>query len=250
MLWYKVWRESSVRFLISATAIAGVCLVRVLFEQRFFPGVAHERPGVHNYIQYLYWTIFGAGGRGLLQLSCLLLGLGGLQRDRKQNTLFFTLALPISRPRLVVTRALVGFLQVFALSLLPPFIVWATSRLVHQSVPLSYGLSFIPFWTIGGFVTFGVTFLCSVLFTGEFTALAVGFTSYVFYLALCQGDTQFGQLYPLQVADFMSGRLGNVIDTHTLLWTGNTSFILLAGFTLAAITLIAASAFIATQQDL
>jgi len=249
MLWYKVWRESSVRFLVSATAIAGVCLIRVLFEHRFFPDVAHERPGVHNYIQYLYWTIFGAGGRGLLQLSCLLLGLGGLQRDRKQNTLGFTLALPVSRPRLVVTRALVGLLQVFALSLLPPFIVWATSPLVHQSMPLSYGLNFIPFWTIGGFATFSVTFLCSVLFTGEYTALAVGTVFYLFYIVVCQSVTPF-RLYPLHVAEFTGGRLGNVIDAHTLLWTGNGSFTLFAGFTLAAITLIAASAFITARQDL
>lgn len=249
MLWYKVWRESSVRFLISAASIAGVCLVRVLFEHRFFPDVAHERPGVHNYIQYLYWTIFGAGGRGLLQLSCLLLGLGGLQRDRKQNTLGFTLALPIRRPRLVMIRALVGYFQVFALSLLPPFIVWATSPLVHQSMPLSYGLNFLPFWTIGGFATFSVTFLCSVLFTSEYTALAVGSVSYFFYIIVCQSVNPF-RLYPLHVAEFMGGRLGNVIDANTLLWTGNSSFTLLAGFTLAAITIIAACTFITTRQDL
>jgi len=172
MLWYKVWRESSLRFLISALAIAGVCLVRVLFEPRLFPGVAQEAPAVHNYIQYLYWTIFGGAARGLFQLCCLLLGLGGLQRDRNQNSLAFTLALPVSRPRLVVTRAAVGFVQVFALSLLAPFLIWATSPIVHQSMPLSYGLGFIPYWTIGGFFTFGVTFLCSVIFTSEYTALA------------------------------------------------------------------------------
>jgi ABC-2 type transport system permease protein len=249
MLWYKVWRESSVRFLVSATALAGVCVVRVLFEHRFFPDVAHERPCVHNYIQYLYWTIFGAGGRGVLQLSCLLLGLGGLQRDRKQNTLGFTLALPVSRPRLVAIRALVGYLQIFALSLLPPFIVWAASPLVHQSMPLSYGLNFLPFWTIGGFATFSITFLCSVLFTGEYTAFAVGSVSYFFYIVVCQSVAPF-RLYPVHVAEFMGGRLGNVIDPHTLLWTGNSSLTLLAGFALAAITLIAASALITARQDL
>lgn len=248
MLWYKAWRESSVRFLIAAAAIAGICLARVLFEHRFFPGAAHEAPGVHNYIQYLFWTVFGGGARGLLQLSCLLLGLGGLQRDRKQNTLGFTLALPVSRPRLVVTRALVGFLQVFALSLLPPFILWAASPLVHQTMPLSYGLGFVPFWTIGGLVTFGITFLCSVIFTSEYTALAVGYLSYMFYLAACRHPRL--SPYSLHVADFMSGRLGNVIDPHTLLWTGNIPFTLLSGFALAAITLIAASTFITTRQDL
>lgn len=57
-------------------------------------------------------------------------------------------------------------------------------------------------------------------------------------------------LYPLHVTDFVGGGFGDVIDAHTLFWTGNTSFSVLAGFTLAAITVIAASAFIATRQDL
>ena len=92
------------------------------------------------------------------------------------------------------------------------------------------------------------TFLCSVLFTGEYTAVAVGSLSYVFYLAAAALPSF--RLYPLHVADFMSGCLDNSIDAHTLLWTGNTSFTLLAGFTLAAISLIAASAFITTRQDL
>jgi len=248
MLWYKVWRESSLRFLISALAIAGVCLVRVLFEPRLFPGVAQEAPAVHNYIQYLYWTIFGGAARGLFQLCCLLLGLGGLQRDRNQNSLAFTLALPVSRPRLVVTRAAVGFVQVFALSLLAPFLIWATSPIVHQSMPLSYGLGFIPYWTIGGFFTFGVTFLCSVIFTSEYTALAVGYLSYVFYLAACRLPRL--RPYSMHAADFMSARLGRALNPHTLLWTGNIPFAPIAGFTLAAIILIAASTFVTMRQDL
>lgn len=247
MLWYKVWRESRVRFLIAVAIIAAVCLARVLFESRFFPGVVREAPYVHNYTQYLFWTIYGGGTRGLLQLCCLLLGLGGLQRDHKQNTLGFTLALPISRPRLVITRALVGALQIFVLSLLPPFLLWAASPLVHQSAPLSYGLGFVPLWTIGGLFTFGVTFLCSVIFSSEYTALAVGYVSYVFYLAACRYPSL--RPYPLHVADFMSGRMGGFLDAHTLLWTGTISLTLIAGFMLAAFALIAVSALITAHQD-
>lgn len=247
MLWYKVWRESSVRFFISITALAGLCLARVLFEPRFFADIAHERPIVHDYIQYLYWTIFGAGGRGVMQLCCLLLGLGGLQRDRKQNTLGFTLALPVCRLRLVSIRALLGYLQVVVLSLLPPLIVWAASLLVHQSMPLSYGLNFAPFWAVGGFLTFCVTFLCSTIFTGEYTALAAGCVLYVFYISVCQS---FSLLHSMHVADFMGARLGNVIDGHTLLWNGNTAYTLFTGFALAAMALIAISALITTRQEL
>lgn len=58
------------------------------------------------------------------------------------------------------------------------------------------------------------------------------------------------RLYLLHVADFVDGGFGDVIDAHALFWTANTSLTHLAGFTLAAITLIAASAFITTRQNL
>jgi hypothetical protein len=105
-----------------------------------------------------------------------------------------------------------------------------------------------PFWIIGGLFTFGVTFLCSVIFTSEYTALAVGYLSYMFYLAACRHPRL--SPYSLHAADFMSGRLGHAIDPHTMLWTGNIPFTLIVGFALAAITLIAVGAFITTCQDL
>src|SRR4051812_3132249 len=119
MLLYKAWRESRMRFLLSAAIIGLMCLVYTLFHARLFPGVAHDHPTVTTYIQYLHSTIFGGLTRGLLQMSCLVLGLGGLQRDREQNRLGFTLALPVSRIRLVASRATLGMLQVVALSAVP-----------------------------------------------------------------------------------------------------------------------------------
>ena len=140
MLWYKAWRESSLRFLLSVAVITLMCLVYTLFQARLYPGVAHDHPNVRNYTQYLHWTIFGGATRGLLQLSCLLLGLGGLQRDRKQNTLGFTLALPVSRLSLVASRAALGLLQVLALATIPSLVVTAASHLVGQQLPLDYAL--------------------------------------------------------------------------------------------------------------
>jgi hypothetical protein len=58
------------------------------------------------------------------------------------------------------------------------------------------------------------------------------------------------RLYPLHVTDFVGGGFGDVIDAHTLFWTGNTSLTVLAGFILAAITVIAATAFFTTRQNL
>lgn len=206
MLWYKAWRESLVRFFLSTGIIAIMCLVYTFFHARLYPGVAHDHPNIHSYTQYIHWTIFGGATRGMLQLSCLLLGLGGLQRDRKQNTLGFTLALPVSRIRLVASRAALGLLQVLALSTIPSLVISAASHLAGQQLPLDYALRFIPLWAAGGIFTYAISFLASVIFTSEYVSLAVAYITYIFYLA----GARYPRLSPyhLHVADFMSGISG------------------------------------------
>jgi ABC-type transport system involved in multi-copper enzyme maturation permease subunit len=248
MLWYKAWRESRVRFLIGAAVIAGMCLVYTLFQSRLYPGVAHETPRVHNYTQYIHWTIFGGATRGILQLSCLLLGLGGLQRDRKQNTLGFTLALPVSRFSLIASRATLGLVQVLALAAIPSLIVTAASHLVGQQLPLAYTLPFIPLWAVGGIFTFAFSFLCSVIFSSEYVSLAVAYVAYMFYLAGVRHPT-LGQ-YHLHVADFMSGFAPHYLDRSTMLWDHTYAITPIAAFLTAALTLMTISALITARQDL
>lgn len=248
MLWYKAWRESRGRFFLSAGLIAGMCLVYTLLQGRLYPGVAHDHPHVRNYTQYIHWTIFGGATRGILQLSCLLLGLGGLQRDRKQNTLGFTLALPASRVSLIASRAAVGVLQVFALALLPPFLVTGASHLVHQQLPLAYGLPFVPLWAVGGMFTFAISFLSSVVFASEYVSLAVAYITYIFYLA----GVRYPRVgpYHLHVADFMSGMLPRYLDLHTMLWGSTYALTPIAGFAAAALALLCVGALITLRQDL
>jgi hypothetical protein len=248
MLWYKAWRESRVRFLLSAALIAGMCLMYALLASRIYPGIAHDTPRVRNYLQYIHWTVFGGATRGILQLSCLLLGLGGLQRDRSQGTLGYTLALPVSREMLVLQRAGVGLAQVFALSLFPPFLLTATSLLMHQHLPLAYGLPFIPLWTIGGFATYSLSFLCSVLIPSEYGALALAYVIYIFALAAARHPRLAG--LHLHVADFMSGNAPHQLDPHTALWTGIYPITPLLGFFAAGLVMIAVATFITSRQDL
>lgn len=248
MLWYKAWRESSVRFLLSACLIACMCLMYVLLQSRLMPGVMHEKPQVQNYVQYIHQAVYGGITRGMFQLSCLLLGLGGLQRDRKQDTLGFTLALPVSRVHLVLTRAGMGFAQVFALSLLPPFLLTGASHLVHQPMPLWYGLPFIPLWAIGGLLTFAVSFLFSVLLTNEYVSLAAAYVVYVFYLAGARHPRL--QPYHLHVTDFMSGFSPGALDRNTMLWGSTYPLASILGFFATGVILISLSAFVTTRQDL
>jgi ABC-type transport system involved in multi-copper enzyme maturation permease subunit len=248
MLWYKAWRESRIRFLLSAAIIALMCLVYTFFHARLYPGVAHDHPNVRNYIQYLHWTIFGGMTRGLLQLSCLVLGLGGLQRDRKQNTLGFTLALPVSRGSLVASRAALGLLQVLALSVVPLLIVPLASNLVGEQMPFGYALRFVPLWAAGGIFTFAVSFIASVLFPSEYVSLAVAYLVYMFYLAAVRHPSL--ARYHLHVADFMSGLFPRYLDRPTMLWTSSYALTPIVGFLAAAFLLIVAGSLLTSRQDL
>lgn len=248
MLWYKSWRESSMRFLLSGAIILAMCLVYTLFHARLYPGVTHDHPNVRSYIQYIHWTIFGGVTRGLLQLSCLVLGLGGLQRDRKQNALGFTLALPVSRLSLVVSRAAVGLAQVVALSAVPSLVVTAASHLAGEHLPLDYALRFIPLWAAGGVFTFAVSFFASVLFSSEYVSLAVAYLVYMFYLAAVRHPS-LGR-YHLHVADFMSGDFPRYLDRDTMLWTSSYALSPIIGFLAAALLLIAVGSLVTSRQDL
>lgn len=248
MLWYKAWRESRVRFFIGSAIIATMCLVYTLLQWRLYPWVVHETPRVHNYVQYIHWTIFGGATRGILQLTCLLLGLGGLQRDHKQDTLGFTLALPASRISLVASRASLGLLQVLALATVPSIIVTAASHLMGQQLPLGYALRFIPLWAAGGIFTFALSFLCSVIFTSEYVSLAVAYVTYIFYLAAVR-HPRLARLH-LHVADFMSGLFPHYLDRGTMLWTGSYASAPIAGFLAAALALVLLSGLVTTRQDL
>jgi ABC-type transport system involved in multi-copper enzyme maturation permease subunit len=103
MLWYKAWRESRARFLIAAFVLIGMCLGFVLFQN-----MLRAEIGAKTYVGYIHKLVYAGSVRGLFLIFALVLGLGGLKRERALNTAGFTLALPVSRLRLVTVRAVVG----------------------------------------------------------------------------------------------------------------------------------------------
>lgn len=248
MLWYKAWRESRVRFLIAAAAITFLCLMYTLFQAKLYPGAVRETPRIHNYVQYIHWTVFGGVVRAMLQLSCLLLGLGGLQRDRSQGTLGFTLALPVSRVGLVASRAGLAAMQIVALSLIPSLILPYASRLVGQQLPDGYALHFIPLWITGGLFTFAFSFLASVLIANEYASLAVSYVVYMFYLAAARHPVL--SRFHIHAADFMSGYHPHYLDRSTMLWAGTYPVAPIAGFFAAALLLLCVGGAVTARQDL
>src|SRR5262249_39681944 len=172
MLWCKAWWESRARFVISAAALAGFCLFTVLFQSQMR---AHQGllPGFRSvtYSDYIYKFIYAGTAKGLFVVFILpFLGAGGVLRERAYGTAHFTLALPVSRWRLVATPGGVGLLELAVLALLPAFLIPSLSPLVHQSYPFAQAVHFSVLWFSCGTIIFATTFILSALVGGEFTA--------------------------------------------------------------------------------
>jgi hypothetical protein len=94
MLWQKAWIESRGRFLFGVAATGTACA---------YSWYANRYQGIP---------------RTTFIVFCFLFGMGGLLREHAVGTAPFTLALPVSRLRLVATRAGVGWIELVALAML------------------------------------------------------------------------------------------------------------------------------------
>jgi ABC-2 type transport system permease protein len=164
MLLYKAWRESRVRFGIMAAALIWACGVVILMQQ----AMRTQADEPMTYVTFIWKAVYKGAVRDLFAILVMMLGLGGLLQERAAGTVGFTLALPVSRSRLVVTRAGVGFLEVALLAFLPAILLPVLSPLAGQSYPLSQSLQFGLLWTGGGAILFAVTFFFSALLAGEY----------------------------------------------------------------------------------
>lgn len=176
-LFFKAWKESRARFLLSAGTIATLCTVVVLFnvQMRNNPGQIPHGFKALTYNEHVYHFIYSGTAKGLFSVLVLFIGLGGLLRERSRGTAPFTLALPVSRTRLILSQITVGSLEVIAIAALPLLLVPTLSPLVHEAYPASESLHFALLWIAGGLMIYAASFLCSVLFAGDYTALIIAF---------------------------------------------------------------------------
>jgi ABC-type transport system involved in multi-copper enzyme maturation permease subunit len=178
MLWYKAWRESRTRFAMSMIAVGAICAFLVLFHSQARTAIT-DRP--IPYAAYIWKAVYKSYLRELFVLLVILLGVGGLMRERAHGTASFTLALPVSRWRIVAVRATVGLLEVVMLSLLPCLLIPLLSPLAQQSYPYSQALQFSLLWVVCGAFFFSVGFLSSIILDGAYTAPVVSLSVLLFY---------------------------------------------------------------------
>ena len=231
MLLYKAWLESRTRFALSAIAIVGLIALFVFMSRDIRADLADLNA---NYSQYLWSAIYKGYLRDIFVVVVLLLGMGGLARERDYGTSGFTLTLPVSRWRLTATRAAVGLAESTIIAFLPAILLPLLSPLVNETYPWSQALHFAVLWAFGGSFVFTMGFLASVLFTSEYSAPIVAVAMLFAYSIVT--DLPRVERYVIDIHDFMKG-------------TGPQGPPALAAVSASAIMLIAVAGYITRRKD-
>ena len=173
MLLYKSWLETRWGFFLALSILLIFSLWSVLrFPDAVRSGLRdmqlHNHPnaalrGVATYTQVeifekltLLWTMFS-----------VMLGTGGLRREKLLGTAPFLLSLPTSRRRLLVVRCTVSAFQATFLALAAYSIVPLAFPLVDQHYSLDLALRYASILAVSGlsFVVYGI--LISVVLEGS-----------------------------------------------------------------------------------
>jgi ABC-2 type transport system permease protein len=118
---------------------------------RTFRGYAWSEWFSRNFVQQ--WTLFAA-----------IIGAGGLVAQSSGGGALFTLSLPVSRARILLTRAGIGFAQLAAMSLLPSIAVALAAPAVGQTFSLADALIYALSMVIGGAWVFALATWLSTVF--------------------------------------------------------------------------------------
>ena len=200
MLLYKAWLESRTRFGLSVVAIVGLLALLVLMNRDARVDVA----GLNvTYSQYFWLAFFKGYLREIFVVVVLLLGMGGLLRERAYGTSGFTLTLPVSRWRLTATRAGVGLAESTVIAFLPAILLPLLSRLVNEAYPWPQALHLAVLWAFGGAFVFTMGFLASALFNGEYSAPIAAVALLFAYSTIT--DLPGVERYVIDIHDFMKG---------------------------------------------
>ena len=251
MLWYKAWRESRTRFLITAFTLLGFCLYAVLFQN---PNPANGNivsAELHSgiYSTHIYELIYDGTAKGVFATLIIFLGLGGLLRERRNRTAIFTLSLPVGRFRLIGTQLVVGMSEIVVLSLLPALLIPSLSIFVHESYPLTEALHFSMLWFACGSIIFAVAFLMSGILSGEYTAPVVCYVALMLQ-ALIMTTTALGRRHRLNLMWTM-GEFGRMHwdSQHKFLISDPLPWTRLVFIMLTALCMLGLAARITNKQD-
>lgn len=207
MLWHKAWLETRARFLTCLATLTIFCAVFVGHAQGLI------RPEWHtDYNRLLFvtqqflvtmWT-----------LAVVLLGMGGIVREKGYGSAALTLSLPVSRARLLGVRVTVGALEAITLGVVPWITVFLISLLAGMTVAITQVSRYAVLLVVGGLVYFAIAILVSTVVDGEYTAPAVAFGLVLLSAVTLDAWLRPCNLWRLMTGDFYIDRKTFLLATH------------------------------------
>ena len=227
MLWYKAWLETRSRFLISLVGMVALCSVVVLHGDR---NVIDEVSA--DYYNYVFFTVHQILVM-MWALAVTLIMMGGLLREKATGSSAFTLALPVSRTRLMMVRICMGLAQAVVLAIVPWTAMFTVGSIFGKTHSVSQAAFYLVLLLGGGLVFFAMAVLISSLISGEYTAPVVSFGA-VIVTAVALSSAALRRYNPWE---FMTGSEYLNRQTNLLLlpipWLRAVIYVFLAGLLLA-----------------
>lgn len=235
MLWYKAWLETRSRFLLS---LAIVPFLSAVFVHHALGDIRPEWQTDFNRLMYIDQQFVVI----MWILAVVLLGMGGIVREKAVGTSSLTLALPVSRARLLVVRVGMGVLQSIALAVVPSVTVFSVSSMAKMPI-LSTQVAFYCLLLIGGgLVYFALAVLISSLVAGEYTAPAVAFGVVLLSIVLFSAWFQHFDIWRLITGDF-------ALDKNSFLLAGPFPWFAVAASLSAATLMVIVSILIVQKRE-
>jgi ABC-2 type transport system permease protein len=226
VLWYKAWLETRSRFLTCLAVLTVFCALFIHHAQGFL----HP-----EWKAEFYRLLFIAQEYVVFVwiLSVVLLGMGGLVREKASGTSSLTLSLPVGRAHLLGVRIALGILEAITLGVVP----WVAILLVSSAGGMPILLRQVGFYVLllvgGGLVYFAMAVLVSSLVEGEYTAPAVAFGLVFLATILFDAWLRRFNIWRLVTGDFY-------LDRKTYLLSGQFPWLgVLASLSVAGLMLLA-----------
>jgi ABC-2 type transport system permease protein len=237
MLWYKAWLETRTRFLISLIAITALA---ALFIWR------QDRDALPTSGMWYYYSVLAGGHRIIAMLwvvAIMFLMMGGIIREKAVGASSFTLALPVSRARLMWTRIAMGLLQSVALGLVSWTAMWVIACTAGKPIAVQQAATYVTVMFGAGTTFFAVAVFTASMLEGEYTAPLVAFGTLIAF-AVALNDP------PLRTYSPWFMLLGsNLIDRKSQMLTAPIPWSIIAAYAAFAAVLLVASVKLVDRRE-
>jgi ABC-type transport system involved in multi-copper enzyme maturation permease subunit len=239
VLWYKTWIETRGRFFVCLAIMLLPVYNFLVWKKFLLPG---EIDDLAFYLKTLFEYHFGAALIWIF--SAILLGLGGLARERAIGSSSLTLTLPVSRTYVVCVRVAVGMFQAITLAIVPWFSYFCISFFRRTPFSIHQAAGCLLILLCGGAVYFAASILISSIVEGEYTAAAAAYGLAILAIVLPGNNATLKGMSPL---DLVTG--AEYIDKQTSLFSAGLPWTTMGACLSVAALMVVLSIAITRRRD-